>query len=111
MDFDFIQLLNGAAATVAALIWLTAIPDAIRLKIRFLGPITTVCFGASLWYGVINLLLGFGLLELELQATVPYFRLAFSLLVIAPALRMLVVQHLRRVIVKPLHVDLTKGDP
>ena len=93
---DTIQLVNGLAATIAAVIWWHAIGDTLRINGMIGGAITTITAAVCTWYGVVNLLLGLGLLDLDNVRAVPLFRWAFPILVLGPAIRYAAYRPLRR---------------
>jgi hypothetical protein len=93
---DAVQLVNGLAATIAAVIWWHAMGDTLRISGTVPAAITGVIAAVCSWYAGINLLLGLGLLDLDNIRATPYFRFAFPLLVLGPAIRYAAYRPLRR---------------
>jgi hypothetical protein len=108
---DPVQILNGVAAAVAAVIWARAIGPSIRISGVLSGTLAAATFAVCLWYALVNLALGFGLAELGMIRSVPLFRYAFVPLVLLPALRHLSQRHIRRELLAPMPMQEgnTKG--
>ena len=102
MNVDWVQATNGVAAGVAALIWARAIGSSIRISGAASGTFAAATFAVCFWYSTVNLALGFGLLDLGMQRTVPLFRYAFAPVVLLPALRHLSQRHIRRELLAPM---------
>lgn len=92
---DYIQIVNGGAAGAAAVLWGMSIPGSIRLGLKWTMHLELACLAVCMWYAVVNLLLGFGVWDLSTLGSVPFFRYAFSVVVLAPALRMVSVRKVR----------------
>ena len=98
---DPIQVANGVAAAIAALIWAKAIGPSIRISGPVSAAFTAAAFAVCLWYSIVNLALGLGLADLGMERSVPLFRYAFVPLVLLPALRHLSQRHIRRELLAP----------
>lgn len=87
---DYVQIINGVAASIAAGIWLSVLPRSFRLRLPLTALLTSACFGLCLWYAIVNFMLGLGFFStVEERSVVPPLRLMFPFLVLAPALRTL----------------------
>lgn len=91
------QLINAVASTIACVLWLVSIPSTMRLGSPAVVAATIVSVAITAWYAIINFILVTKLALVDSATEViPFFRFAFPLVVVAPALRSLAYRPLAK---------------
>ena len=82
-----VQIVNGVAALLAAILFLQAMPRTMTMGSRAATVATASAFGVAAVFAVLSFALGTGAFDLGSPRAVPIFSYGFPVIAIAPAAR------------------------